>query len=248
MRKSIAAAAIIAAAAATACMRFHRGEDRGPDRVAQLSRSAHSRRSRSPGPMTSRSAPAPTRASPARAPKSCSNRLLVEVNGDKLSIRPDKHKGWFHMGWHPRQGALRRDRAAAARRDHRRVGRHQGRPGRPATRSRARSPDRAALLLASVEVQSLKLAIAGSGARQARGGTAKSAEYDIAGSGDIDADGLSAEHAKVSIAGSGSVKANATGTAKCRHHGLGRRRGHRRRQVQGQQSGLGQRALLLSLS
>ena len=24
----------------------------------------------------------------------------VEVHGDTLSISPDNHKGWFHMGWH----------------------------------------------------------------------------------------------------------------------------------------------------
>ena len=67
--------------------------------------------------------------------------------------------------------------------------------------------------LASVEVQSLKLSIGGSGDVKTGAGHAKAAQYDIAGSGGIDAAAITAEQAKVSIAGSGSVKVNATGTA-----------------------------------
>ena len=128
MRKSIAATAIIAAAAATASCGFHRGGDSGPTVSRDYPVGAF-QKIEVAGPYD---VEVRTGANPSVAGKG-SEKLLeqtrVEVHGDTLSISPDNHKGWFHMGWHPRQGALRRDRAAASRRDHRRIGRHQGRPG-----------------------------------------------------------------------------------------------------------------------
>jgi hypothetical protein len=140
-------------------------------------------------------------------------RTVVEVQGDKLVIRPENNHNMFHWGWGHRGKAhfvvtVPQLRAATI----------AGSGGIKVDRVAGDSFEgtvagSGALLLASAEVQSLKLSIGGSGAVSALGGSAKSAEYDIAGSGGIDAAGLSAERAKVSIAGSGSVKAKATGTA-----------------------------------
>ena len=128
-------------------------------------------------------------ASPPRAAKSCSNAPMVEVQGDKLVIQPEHH-GFFHFGWSTRQRQLHRHRAAAARRTHRRIGRHPRRQGRR-RRFEGTVAGSGGLDVASIDVQSLKLSIAGSGGVKAGGGQgARSREYDIAGSGDIDAGGV----------------------------------------------------------
>jgi hypothetical protein len=211
MRKSIAATAIIAAAAATASCGFHRGGDSGPTVSRDYPVGAF-QKIEVAGPYD---VEVRTGSNPSVAGKG-SEKLLeqtrVEVHGDTLSISPDNHKGWFHMGWHSGKAhfvvTVPQLRAATI----------AGSGGIKVDRVAGDSFEgtvagSGALLLASAEVQSLKLSIGGSGAVSALGGSAKSAEYDIAGSGGIDAAGLSVERAKVSIAGSGSVKAKATGTA-----------------------------------
>ena len=137
----------------------------------------------------------------------------VDVQGDKLVIRPENQRGFFHWGWghHGKvhfivtvpqlsgatiagSGGITVDKIT----------------GNAFEGEIAGSGD---LQFTSVEVQSLKLSIGGSGGVKAGAGHAKAVDYGIAGSGSIDAGGIAAEQAKVSIAGSGSVKANATGTA-----------------------------------
>src|SRR3954469_14607176 len=137
---------------------------------------------------------------------------VVEVTGDKLSIHPEEQTGLFHMGWHHGQAkfvvtvpALRA--AAIAGSGGIKVDRVAG------DSFEGTIAGSGGLELGSTEVNSLKLSIGGSGGGKAGTGKAKVAEYEIAGSGGIDAGGVSAEQAKVSIAGSGSVRANATGTA-----------------------------------
>ena len=104
MRKSIAAA-LIAASSATAACSHERDEDGGPA-VSRRSRSGISPRSRRRGRSTSRSAPAPTRGAGAGNQKLV-EKLVVEVKGDKLVIRPEERHGWFHWG---RPTARRRSR------------------------------------------------------------------------------------------------------------------------------------------
>jgi hypothetical protein len=140
-------------------------------------------------------------------------RTVVEVRGDKLVIRPEQGKGWFHIGWtsHGKasftvtvpqlngatiagSGDIKVDKVAGASF----AGEVAGSGG---------------IDVGAMDVQQLKLAIAGSGGVKAGAGKAQSAKYDIAGSGDIDAGAVQTQDLKVSIAGSGGVKAHSSGTA-----------------------------------
>ena len=149
----------------------------------------------------------------ARGSEKLLDRTLVEVEGDKLIIRPEHGHSWFSMGWHSHgkasftvtvpqlsgatiagSGDIRVDKVAAQNFE----GTVAGSGG---------------LDVGSMDVQQLKLSIAGSGGVKAAAGKTQSAKYDIAGSGDIDASGLQAQTLEVSIAGSGGVKAHSSGTA-----------------------------------
>lgn len=140
-------------------------------------------------------------------------RTVVEVDGDKLVIRPEHDHSFFNFGWghHGKatftvtvpqlsgaiiagSGDIHIDKIAAQNFE----GTVAGSGG---------------LDVGSMEVQQLKLAIAGSGGVKAGAGKTQSAKYDIAGSGDIEASAVQAQDLKVSIAGSGGVKAHSSGTA-----------------------------------
>ena len=140
-------------------------------------------------------------------------RTIVEVDGDKLVIRPQNEHNFFHWGWgsHGKahfvvtvpqlaaaaiagSGDISVDKVAGPAFD----GSVAGSGG---------------INVATMNVQQLKLSIAGSGGLKASAGKAQSGDYSIGGSGDIDAAGIQTQQAKVSIAGSGSVKANAAATA-----------------------------------
>ena len=140
-------------------------------------------------------------------------RTVVEVQGDKLVIRPENNRNFFHWGFGrsgtahfivtvPQlkgasiagSGDISVDKVAGDAFD----GSVAGSGG---------------INVASMNVKELKLSIAGSGGVKAGSGTAQSAEYEIAGSGDIDAGAVQAQALKVSIAGSGGIKAHSSGTA-----------------------------------
>lgn len=148
----------------------------------------------------------------ASGPQQSVERMIVEVRGDTLRIRPQKRSG-ARLGWskdRPVRLAVTVPSLAAAAI----AGSGDIEVDRIAGESFeggvAGSGD---LRLGNVEVRRLKVGIAGSGDVRAQGGRAANAEYDIAGSGDIDMGALIAETAAVSIAGSGKVNASATGTA-----------------------------------
>jgi hypothetical protein len=141
------------------------------------------------------------------------DRTTVEVEGDKLVIRPEHSGGIFNFGFSTHgkanfsvtvpqlsgatiagSGDIHVDRVAG-----------QGFVG-----TVGGSGD---LDVGAMDVQQLKLAIGGSGGINAGAGKAQSADYAIGGSGDLDASGIQTEGTKVSIAGSGSIKARSTGTA-----------------------------------
>ncbi len=211
MRKSIAAAALIAAATALPGCGLAHGEGGGPA-VSRNYQVGGFQKIEVAGPydVEVRTGSNPTVA--ANGSEKLLEHTVVEVKGDTLSIRPEEQKGWFHSGWHHGKahfvvtvpqlsgatiagsGGIRVDRVAGDSFE----GSIAGSGG---------------LELAATDVQSLKLSIGGSGGIRSGTGKAKVAEYEIAGSGGIDASGVSAEQAKVSIAGSGSVQANATKTA-----------------------------------
>jgi len=140
-------------------------------------------------------------------------RTVVEVQGDKLVIRPENNRNFFHWGFSRRgtahfivtvpqlkgasiagSGDISVDKVAGDVFD----GSVAGSGG---------------INVASMNVKELKLSIAGSGGVKAGSGTAQSASYEIAGSGDIDAGAVQAQALKVSIAGSGGIKAHSSGTA-----------------------------------
>jgi len=140
-------------------------------------------------------------------------RTIVEVQGDKLVIRPENNRNFFHWGFSrsgtahfivtvPQlkgasiagSGDISVDKVAGDAFD----GSVAGSGG---------------INVASMNVKELKLSIAGSGGVKAGSGTAQSASYEIAGSGDIDAGAVQAQALKVSIAGSGGIKAHSSGTA-----------------------------------
>jgi hypothetical protein len=213
MRKHIAAAALLAATTATAACSHDRSEEAGPT-VSRNYQVGGFSQIEVAGPYDVEVRTGSNASVSARGSEKLLERTVVEVDGDKLLIHPERQKGWFHAGWSSRgkasfvvtvpelhaatiagSGGIKVDRVTGNSFE----GTIAGSGG---------------LMLASTEVQSLKLAIEGSGGIQAGSGKAKNAEYEIAGSGGINADGVSAEQAKVSIAGSGSVKANATGTAR----------------------------------
>lgn len=212
MPKRIALGLTMAAAAAAAGCTSARGEDGGPAVQRNYQVGAFERiEVAGPYDVEVRTGSAPS--VNASGPEKMVERMVVEVDGDTLTIHPRKRKG-LNFGWSshgepvrlivtvPRlaaaeiagSGAIQIDRVAGDR--------FEG--------GVAGSGD---LRLGQVEVGELKMGIAGSGEIRAGTGRAQRVEYDIAGSGDIDAADLAAEQAQVSIAGSGNVRANATRTA-----------------------------------
>jgi len=148
-------------------------------------------------------------------------RTTVEVQGDKLLIRPESRHNWFSFGWGHHGKATftvtvpQLSGARIAGSGDIRVDKVQGNSFEGSVAGSG------GLNVGSLDVQQLKLSIAGSGGVKAQAGKAQSAKYDIAGSGDVDARGVAAQAAEVSIAGSGSVRANASGTAKVSIMGSG---------------------------
>jgi hypothetical protein len=149
----------------------------------------------------------------ARGSEKLLERTVVEVKGDRLLIRPENSKGWFHFGWSNHGNAKfavtvpQLNGAAVAGSGDIRVDKVAG------DRFEGSVAGSGGIDVGAVDVQSVKLSIAGSGGVKARGGKAQVADYEIAGSGDIDAGAIQAQRASVSIAGSGGVKAHASGTA-----------------------------------
>jgi hypothetical protein len=149
----------------------------------------------------------------ARGGEKLLDRTTVEVDGDKLVIRPEHSGGLFHFDFdthHKASFTVTVPQLSAA----------------TITGSGDIHVDRVAgsgfegvvagsggLDAGAMDVQQLKLVIAGSGDVKAGAGRAQTAEYEIAGSGDIDASSVQSQQIKVGIQGAGSVKARATGTA-----------------------------------
>jgi Protein of unknown function (DUF2807). len=148
----------------------------------------------------------------ARGSQKLIEHTVVEVEGDKLIIRPEHQGGWFHIGWgtHGKasfvvtvpnlngatiagSGDVHVDRVSGPQFD----GSVAGSGG---------------IEIAQLDVQTLKLAVAGSGGVKGSG-KAQSADYDIAGSGDVEAAAIQTQQLKVSIAGSGGVRAHSSGNA-----------------------------------
>jgi hypothetical protein len=210
MRKLIAAA-LIAASTATAACSHDRDENAGPviSRGYQV------------GNFTALEAAGPfdvtvrTGANPGvqvKGNQKLVEKLVVEVKGDKLVIRPEEHHGWFHWGVTRGKAQIavtvpQLHAATLAGAGGITIDKVQG---ASFSGEIAGSGD---LTMQSIDVGSLKVDIAGAGSVSGQG-KAQSADYDIAGSGDVDAERIMVEDLKVDIAGSGNVRAHATRTAK----------------------------------
>jgi hypothetical protein len=150
----------------------------------------------------------------AQGPQNVLNRLQVDVEDNKLKIRPRNDSGWFHFGRRYSREAVHvtvtvptLSGATLAGSGVINVDKVNGSSFEGTVAGSGQ------LNLTSVDVQSLKLNIAGSGSAKAGQGKAQSAEFDIAGSGSLDAGAVQAQQVKVSIAGSGGVRAHASLTA-----------------------------------
>ena len=140
-------------------------------------------------------------------------RTTVEVEGDRLVIKPDHDRGLFHFGFGSRGKAHftvtvpQLSGASIAGSGDINVDRVTGQSFEGSVAGSG------SLDVGSVDVQQLKLSISGSGGIKASGGKAQTAEYAIGGSGDVDAGAVQTQQAKASIAGSGDIKAHSSGSA-----------------------------------
>ena len=210
MRKSVAAAAMIAASvAASACGRSHEADGATGSRTYQV---GNFQAIEVAGPYQVDVRTGGNPGVSAQGSERLLERTIVEVRGDKLVIRPERH-GWFNFGWSSNGRAKfmvtvpQLSGATIAGSGDINVDKVQGK------RFEGNVAGSGGLNVANMDVDSLKLSIAGSGGVKAGTGKAQSAEYEIAGSGDVDAGAIQVQQAKVSIAGSGGVHAHATGTA-----------------------------------
>ncbi|MFL6830174.1 MAG: head GIN domain-containing protein [Sphingomicrobium sp.] len=211
MRKSIALAAVAACTAVSGCGRVH-AEDGGAS-ISRTYQVGNFQKIEVAGPYDVEVRTGANPSVSARGSEKLLGRTVVEVRGDRLLIRPEQNKGWFHFGWSTHGHANFRvtvpqlSGATIAGSGDIKVDKVQG------DRFEGTVAGSGGIDVGAMNVQTLKLAIAGSGSAKAGSGKAQSADYDIAGSGDLDAGGIQTQQAKVSIAGSGSVKAHATGSA-----------------------------------
>jgi len=210
MRKSIAAA-LIAASAATAACSHDRDENAGPV-VSRAFQVGNFTELEAAGPfdVTVRTGAQP--GVQVRGNQKLIEKMVVEVRGDKLVIRPEERHGWFH--WSSTNGKAE----IAVTVPQLRAASLAGAGGISIDKVQGDSFDgdiagSGDLSIGSLDVGSLKVSIAGAGSVTGTG-KAKSADYDIAGSGDVAADRITVDDLTVSIAGSGNVRAHATRAAK----------------------------------
>lgn len=218
MRKSIAAVVIVASIAAAACSNA-RSEGAGAT-VSRNYQVGNFQQIEVAGPYDVEVRTGGTPGVSARGSEKLLERTVVQIEGDKLVIRPQQQHG-FHFGWtsHGQASFIvtvpQLSAATVAGSGGIKVNRVTGASFHGAIAGSG------GLELASTDVQSLKLEIGGSGGIKAGAGKATNAEYDIAGSGGIEAGAVKAEQAKVSVAGSGSVQASASKTASVEIMGSG---------------------------
>jgi Putative auto-transporter adhesin, head GIN domain len=217
MRKSIVAA-LIAASAITAACSHERDHDAGPV-VSRAYQVGNFTALEAAGPFNVTVRTGTNPGVQATGNQKLIDKLVVEVDGDKLVIRPEEHHGWFHWGGThgkadiavtvPQLRAATLAGAGGIDIDKVSGGSFEGQI--------AGSGD---LTMRSIDVGALKVGIAGSGSVRGQG-KAQTADYDIAGSGDVDAERILVQDLTVSIAGSGNVRANATRAAKVDIMGAG---------------------------
>ena len=208
MRKSVAA--VIAASALSGCQ-VHASEDSGRI-VSRNYQVGNFQQIEVAGPYDVEVRTGSNASVSAKGGEKLLEKTTVEVNGDKLVIRPESNHSFFNFGWghHGKASFVvtvpALSAATIAGSGDIRVDKVQGNNFEGVVAGSG------GLDVASLEVQQLKLAIAGSGSVKAAG-KAQSAKYDIAGSGDVEAGAVQTQDLAVSIAGSGGVKGHSSGNA-----------------------------------
>ena len=211
MRKSIATV-VIAGSAATAACSYHRSEDAGPT-VSRNYQVGNFQKLEVAGPYEVEVRTGAKPGVSARGGEKLLSQTTVEVQGDKLVIRPQEQRHFFQWSFgshgkaHFTVTVPALNAATIAGSGDIDVDKVQG------DSFEGMVAGSGSLAVTNVDVQALKLSIGGSGDAKASAGKAQSGEYSISGSGGIDAGGIHTQQAKVSIAGSGSVKANAATAA-----------------------------------
>jgi hypothetical protein len=211
MRKTIAAATLaVASAALTGC--HARAEDGGPT-ISRNYQVGNFQQIEVAGPYDVTVRTGSNASVSARGGEKLLDRTTVEVEGNKLVIRPEHSSGLFHFGFSTHgnanftvtvpqltaatisgSGDIHVDRVAGQQFE----GEVTGSGG---------------LDVGAVDVQQLGLTVTGSGDLKGGTGKAQTGNYQIAGSGDLDASAVQTQQIKASIQGSGSIKAHSTGTA-----------------------------------
>lgn len=144
----------------------------------------------------------------AEGPQKVLERLIVEVNGDELSIRP--RNGNFSWG---KSGPVKIAVTVPELQGATLAGSGTLSVDKIVTDTfKATIAGSGDISLPSIAAKSVEIEIAGSGSGNLAG-QAEQAKYVIAGSGELDASKLNSKDLTLTIAGSGSVNANASGSA-----------------------------------
>jgi hypothetical protein len=211
MRKTIAAAMLaVAPVALTGC--HARNEGGGPT-VSRNYQVGNFQQIEVAGPYDVTVRTGSNASVSARGGERLLDRTTVEVEGDKLVIRPEHDGGLFHVGFGTRgnasftvtvpqltaatisgSGDIHVDRVAGQQF----AGEVTGSGG---------------LDIGTVDVQQVGLTVTGSGDLKAGTGKTQTGDYEISGSGGLDASSIQAQQIKASIQGSGNIKAHSSGTA-----------------------------------
>jgi len=219
MRKSIVSAVIAACAMVSAC-----GQTRAEDGGATVSRNyqvGNFQQIEVAGPYDVQVRTGANPSVSARGAEKLLEHTVVEVQGDKLTIHPEEHHGWFNFNFGSHGKTVftvtvpQLSAATLAGSGDMNVDTIRG------DRFEATLAGAGDMGIGSVNVQQLKLSMAGSGDAKVGSGQAQSAEYTVVGAGGIDARGLVTQQLKVSIAGAGDVRAHATGAADVNIMGAG---------------------------
>jgi len=215
MRKSIAAA--IVAAAASACTQSH-AENAGPT-VSRNYQVGNFQEIEVAGPYDVQVRTGSNPGVTASGSKNLLEKTRVEVEGNKLVIRPERSHNWGSWSTKGKASFIvtvpQLRGAAIGGSGNINVDRVQG-PG-----FEGQIGGSGNLNVGTMDVQSLKFEIGGSGSIKASSGKAQNAEYSIGGSGNVNAHGVQTQQLKVSIAGSGGVVAHSSGTAEINIVGAG---------------------------
>jgi hypothetical protein len=176
MRKSIALAAVAACTAVSGCGRVH-AEDGGAS-ISRTYQVGNFQKIEVAGPYDVEVRTGANPSVSARGSEKLLGRTVVEVRGDRLLIRPEQNKGWFHFGWSTHGHANFRvtvpqlSGATIAGSGDIKVDKVQG------DRFEGTVAGSGGIDVGAMNVQTLKLAIAGSGSAKAGSGKAQSADYD----------------------------------------------------------------------